>query len=47
MRVSLYQIQAPAKRARKLGFDNVVDRLDKDARFALCMVEQGHNRDSL
>ena len=34
-------------RARKLGYDNVVDRFDKDATFALRMVEQGHNRDSL
>ena len=34
-------------RARKLGYDNVADRFDKDATFALRMVEQGHNRDSL
>ena len=34
-------------RARKLGYDNVVDRFDKDATFALRMVEQGHNRESL
>ena len=34
-------------RAWKLGYDNVVDRFDKDATFALRMVEQGHKRESL
>ena len=31
-------------RARKLGYDGVVDRFDKGATFALRMVEQGHTR---
>ena len=35
------------QRARKLGHNNVVDRFDNDATFALRMVEQGHQRDSL